>query len=396
MDTPTSPPSPSTGIPDSLRDFSLGWSPWAAIAAAVIYFFAAGWLGFTLVRVGKGITLAGRWVLFCTARIAAYAIRAFLPSQFRPALYIAYWSVFVSGNGLFISAWNRSVFAWTDRTMAGGIGLATTRAEASSWRKRFLVFRIVIDLLTLIGVALGVVGVVSRFRGGPNIQGHGIVMFICIGLGCIAGVIGFARVGGLSSPEKLLGWSKELMNRDLELQEIREAAARQRWEHEHETGSTSGMSGSTAQASSRTQSTWRAREDAYLFLDAAKRLRKIVLFRLLPCGAFFAARLFYQPYTVPADRVTDPAYAEPPYYALVVGFELIALAFISVPWDAFAFLELPSLAEKLDGRRPSASANTRENDPDLHVSDSRPAMFGTPSSPARGVNPVQVQASPTR
>ncbi|KXS15581.1 hypothetical protein M427DRAFT_69942 [Gonapodya prolifera JEL478] len=387
MTTPTSPPSSSeTGIPDSLRDFSLGWSPWAAVAAAAVYLLAGGLLGFALGRVGKGISIAARWVLFCTARIAAYTIRAFLPSQFRPILYIAYWSVFVSGNGLFISAWSASVFAWTDRTMAGGVELVTTREEAASWRKRLLVFRIVIELLILIGVALGVAGVASRFRGGPNIQGHGIVMFVCMGLTCIAGVIGFARVGGLSSPEKLIGWSKELMNRDFELQQIRDAAVRQQFDLEHETGSTSGFSGSTAQASSRTQNTWRAREDAYLFLDVAKRLRKIALFRLLPCGVFFAARLLYQPYTVPADRVNDPAYAEAPYYALAVGFELIAMGLISVPWDAFAFLELPSLAERLDGRSP---ANSRvENE-----SDSR-AMLGTPHSVARSADLSQI--SPAR
>ncbi|KXS09845.1 hypothetical protein M427DRAFT_140337 [Gonapodya prolifera JEL478] len=359
------PTSPATSaIPDYLRDYSLGWSPWAAVAAGILYLLAGIYLGFTIGRLGNGIVLATRFVLFCAARIGAYALRALLPSRFSTLLYIVYWSVFLTGNGLFVSAWNATSFAWVDRAFAAGLGLVMTADEAEEWKRRLRWFQAAIEFIILAGVALGVAGVCIRFTGGPNIQGHGIVLFIAIGFTCVAGTIGFSRVGGLSSPEKLLGWSKEFMSREYEMRRIRLAADQQRADREHEEGtSSSGMSGSTAHVSGWSQRGRRPREDAFLFLDAAKRLRKIIIFRLFPSGLLFGARLVYQPFTVPEDRVKEPAYAEVPYYVLVVGFELAALAVLSVPWDTLGFLEVPRLADRLSGSSEAPDCRNIEGQP---------------------------------
>ncbi|KXS15580.1 hypothetical protein M427DRAFT_155286 [Gonapodya prolifera JEL478] len=358
MSTPI-PVSPVSAIPDYLRAYSLGWSPWAAVSVAIVYLLAALWLGFTIGRLGNGTVLATRLVLFCAARIGAYAVRALLPSRFSPVLYIVYWSLFVTGNGLYVSAWNATIFEWVDRVFAAGLGLVTTSDEAVVWNNRLKWFLAAIEVVILAGVALGVTSVCVRFTGGPNIQGHAIVLFIAIAFTCGTGVIGFTQVGGLSSPEKLLGWSKELMNREFEMRRIRDAAEQQRADVEHEEGSSSGMSGSTAHVSGWNQRGRRPREDAFLFLDAARRLRKIIMFRLVPSGLLFSARLVYQPFTVPEDRVKEPAYAEPPYYVLVVGLELAALGVLSVPWDALSFLEVPRLRDRLSGSSGAPDRNIK-------------------------------------
>ncbi|KAJ3333012.1 hypothetical protein HDU93_008831 [Gonapodya sp. JEL0774] len=295
-------------------------------------------------------------------------------------MLIAFWTLIVVGNTLLALTVSATGLAFVERAIAAGVGLVTLREDVPDWIRGIKIVRggalryvpmkcpslaltyeisSVLDFALVFSMIWGIVVTYFIVTRGATIVGYGVIVWVSYGILAVPVVLGFGRIGGFGSPERMLGWSKEQsMSNELESRgdtsrvlpwrQLSDGPTNSRpadRSHGADDRSSSAFSGTTMQDSRYTDASNRARQEAFLFLDVAKLLRKVLFRTYLPIFVFTLLRFFYSPYIITEGKAAESAYSEPVWYALIVGGEFIALTLMSWPRDSFAFMELPRLAE---------------------------------------------------